>query len=204
VNDSDIVFGIGIPYEYFISWYDLRHSGKLGEYSLIEILNAFISQHGIQINESERLNGVIRRSCGEIINKYRKLKGRSKVAYLGFIKKLSVYNNDIAKVAEVQKIIADTNKKVESLSKENEKLNERCEELWTQIGSLSNSNISTNQALNSRQKDHDTLLSENKALSDYLEKAGILTNFRNTGKCISELGKKQQNRNLTELKTYVE
>ena len=58
--------------------------------------------------------------------------------------------------------------------------------------------------MNSKQKDHDTLLSENKALSDYLEKAGIFTNFRNTGKCISELGKKQQHRKLTELKTYVE
>ena len=127
VNDSAIVISVGIPYEYFISWYDLRHSGKLGEYSFTEILNAFISHHGIQINESERLNGVIRRSCGEIINKYRKLKGSSKVTYLGFIKELSVYNNDIVKVAEVQKIIADTNKKVELLSKENEKLNERCE-----------------------------------------------------------------------------
>ena len=65
VNYSAIVLSIGIRYEYFISWYDLRHRGKLDEYSFTEILNAFISHHGIQINESERLNGVIRRSCGE-------------------------------------------------------------------------------------------------------------------------------------------
>ena len=197
VSDSDIIFTIGIPHEYFISWSDLKYCGKLGEHSFTEILNAFISQHGIQLNNSERLNGVLRRSCGEISNKYRKLQGRSKSAYLGFIKKLSVYNNDVVKVAEVQNIVAGANKKVELLSKENEELNERCEELWTQIRS-------TNQALNSQQKDHDSLLSENKALSDYLEKVGIFANFRNTGKGISELGKKQQHRKLTELKTYVE
>ena len=197
VSDSDIIFTIGIPHEYFISWSDLKYCGKLGEHSFTGILNAFISQHGIQLNNSERLNGVLRRSCGEISNKYRKLQGRSKSAYLGFIKKLSVYNNDVVKVAEVQNIVAVANKKVELLSKENEELNERCEELWTQIRS-------TNQALNSQQKDHDSLLSENKALSDYLEKVGIFSNFRNTGKGISELGKKQQHRKLTELKTYVE
>ena len=60
-------------------------------------------------------------------------------------------------MAEVQNIVAGANKKVELLSKENEELNERCEELWTQIRS-------TNQASNSQQKDHDSLLSENKAL----------------------------------------
>jgi hypothetical protein len=86
VNDSDIVFGIGILYEYFISWYDLRHSGKLGEYSFIEILNAFTSQHGIQINESERLNGVIGRSCGEIINNTASLKADQKLHILVLLK----------------------------------------------------------------------------------------------------------------------
>ena len=205
VNDGDIIFTIGIPHEYLISWYDLRHSGKLlSEHSFNEILNAFISQHGIQLNESERINGVLRRCCGEISNKYRKLKGRSKAAYLGFIKKLSVYSYDIVKVAEAQKIVADTNKKVELLSKENEKLNERCEELWTKVGSLAEINKLTNEALDKKQKNLDTLLSENKALGEYLKKVGFYPSFKNTGKGISELGKKQQYRKLSQVKICVE
>ena len=136
VNDGDIIFTIGIAHECLISWYDPWHSGKLREHLFNEILNAFISQHGIQLNKSERINGVLRKCCGEISNKYRKLKGRSKAAYLGFIEKLSVYSNDIAKVAEAQKIVADTSKEVELLSKENGKLNERNEELCTKVGSL--------------------------------------------------------------------
>ena len=42
VNDGDIIFTIGILHEYLISWYDLRHSGKLSEHSFNEILNSFI------------------------------------------------------------------------------------------------------------------------------------------------------------------
>ena len=30
VSDSDIIFTIGIPHEYFISWSDLKYCGKLG------------------------------------------------------------------------------------------------------------------------------------------------------------------------------
>ncbi len=172
VNDSDIILTIAIPYEYFICWYDLRQSGKLNEHSFNEILNAFISQHGVQLNASERINGVLRRSCGEIRSKYRKLKGGSKVAYLGFIRKISVYNNDIVKVTEIQNEIIDVNKKVELLSRENER-----EELWTQIGALRDSNISQHQALDSKQKEYDTILNENNALSDYLEKVGIFYQF---------------------------
>ena len=144
VNDSDIVLTIGIPYEYFIQWYDARQD-----------------------------------------------------AYIGFIKKISVFRNDIIQVAEIRHKIDGINKNLVLLSEENERLNERCEELWTQI-------VSSNQKLDSKQKDYDTILDENKALNEYLEKVGIFTNFRNVGKGISELGKKQQRRKLTELKTYVE
>ena len=204
VNDGDIIFTIGIPHEYLITWYDIKHRGKLCEYSFNEILNAFISQHGIQLNESERIHGVLRRCCGEISNKHRKLKGRSKAAYLGFIKKLSVYSYDIVKVAEAQKIVADTNKEVELLSTENKKLNERCEELLTKVGSLAERQKLTNEALDKKQKDLDTLLSENKALGEYLKKVGFYPSFKNTGKGISELGKKQKHRMLSHVTICVE
>ena len=189
VNEGDIILTIGIPYEYCVHWYDLRHGGKLTNYSFNEVLNAFISQHGVQLNSSERINGILRRSWGEVRSKYRKLKGSSKGAYLGFIKKISVYRNDIVKVADVQDQIVHKNKRVELLSDENERLKERCEELCTQIVALRDSNVLSNQMLDSKQKDFDTVLNENKALKFYLEKVGIFGNFENTGKDISELEK---------------
>ena len=43
----------------------------------------------------------------------------------------------------------------------------------------------------------------NKELSDYLEKVGVPVNFRNTGKEV-HVGKRQQDRKLTEVKMNVE
>ena len=62
VNDCDIGLTIGISYKHLRSWYDWKKSGTLGENSFNEILNPFISQHGIQLIESERINGLLRRS----------------------------------------------------------------------------------------------------------------------------------------------
>lgn len=44
----------------------------------------------------------------------------------------------------------------------------------------------------------------NKELSDYLEKVGVPVNFRNTGKEVHDVGKRQQDRKLTEVKMNVE
>ena len=106
-------------------------------------------------------------------------------------------------MAEAQKIVADTNKKVELLSKENEKLNKRCEELWTKVRSLAERNKLTNEALDKKQKNLDTLLSENKALGEYLKKVGFYPSFKNIGKGISELGKKQQYCKLSQKLRFV-
>ena len=204
VNDSDIALNIGIPHEYLKSWYDLKQSGKLIENSYTEILNAFISQHRIKLKDSERICGIIRRSCGEIKSKCCKLKGRLKGEYLGKIKSISVYQNEIVNVTELQDKIKDTDKKAGVLSIENERINKRYEELLTEIRALNHHQREANQALNSKEKEYDSILRENKALSDYLEKVGIFVNFKNSGKEIPELGKKHQQRKLTELKSHIE
>ena len=77
VHENDIVFAVKIPYEHLMSWYDIKAYGKLAEFSYVEILNAFLSQHSIKIQgDCERLNGILRRCCGEINSKYRKLNTR--------------------------------------------------------------------------------------------------------------------------------
>jgi hypothetical protein len=75
--------------------------------------------------------------------------------------------------------------------------------LRAEIGTLKESKIAADKALSSKQEEYEAILNENKKLSDYLKKVGISVNFKNTGREISELGKKQQNRKLTELKANV-
>ena len=62
VKDDGIAVTICIPYEHLRSWSDLRGNGTLTE-TFVQILNAFIVQHGIQLKESERIEGIIRRCC---------------------------------------------------------------------------------------------------------------------------------------------
>ena len=90
------------------------------------------------------------------------------------------------------------------LSIENERINKRCEELIKEVTALNYHNRETNLALNNKEKEYVSILKENKALSDYLEKVGIFVSFKNSGKEIPELGKKQQQRKLIELKTSIE
>ena len=85
-------------------------------------------------------------------------KGHLKDVYLRNIRNISVYHNEIVKVAEVQDQIKDTTNKEELLSKENERLNERCEVVWTGIGTLKNSKPTANLAFNSKQKELEFLL----------------------------------------------
>ena len=47
-------------------------------------------------------------------------------------------------------------------------------------------------------------LNKNRILNEYIEKMGIPKNCQNTGKCIPEVGKRQQRRKIKELKTQVE
>lgn len=174
------------------------------ENSYVEILNELISQHGIKLKECERINGILRRSCGEIKSKCCKLGGRSKGEYLCRVKNISIYQKEIVSVAERLDEIEDTGKKVEVLSNKNEVLNKRCDELLTKIGTLNEKQIKSSQVLNTKEREYNTILKENEALGKYLEKVGLFVNFKNSGKDIAELGKKQQHRKLTGLKTYVQ
>ena len=75
--------------------------------------------------------------------------------------------------------------------------------LWAEIGTFKRSKKTADEALNSKEKEYMAIPDENQQLSDYLAKAGINVGYKNTGKQISELGKKQQCGKIIELKANV-
>jgi hypothetical protein len=59
---------VNIPHEYLEQLYDLKQDGKLTGLSYVEVLNA------LEIKlDCERINSTIRRYCGEIKNKSKRL-----------------------------------------------------------------------------------------------------------------------------------
>ena len=73
-------------------WYDLKEDeGLYSQFSYVEVLNASIVESGVKIRQDcIRINGLIRRSCGEVKNKCRQLQGRTRVQYLQRLIKIDI------------------------------------------------------------------------------------------------------------------
>jgi hypothetical protein len=203
VNADAIAVTIAIPYEHLKSWYDLRAKGILTE-TFVEILNAFIFQHGIKLSQSDRIEGRLKIICGEINSKRKKLRGRANEEFMQNVKNITIFQDEIVKPAEVEEQVNEKSEKVELLSKENESLKTRYNDLWTEIVKLQESERKTDTILNNKEKEYNTVLDENRELRDYIERSGCLVEVKNTGKEITEVGKRQQDRKLKELKSSVE
>ena len=65
-----IRFTVNIPNEHLKSWCELKEDGGLySRFSYVEILSASIVENGVKIRQDcTRINGLIRRSCGEVKN----------------------------------------------------------------------------------------------------------------------------------------
>lgn len=96
VNDDAIAVTISVPYEHLKSWCDLKAKGILTE-KFVEILNAFLFQHGTKLSQSDRIEGILRRICGEINSKRRKLRGRAIEEFMRNVKKITIFEDEIVK-----------------------------------------------------------------------------------------------------------
>lgn len=205
VNENEIVFTVKIPYEHLISLYDLKQNGELAGFSYVEILNAFISQHSIKVKvDCERINGILRRCCGEIHNKYRKLKGRRKAEYEKTCKNISIYCNEIVQLSQLEEELKVARENVDTLAKENVYLKDQRTVISEELATIQQSKRNTEQDLDNIKNEHERVLKENEELRDYIDKIGSPNDCRNTGKVMPDVGKRQQDRKLKELKTDVE
>jgi hypothetical protein len=72
VQQENVALTVDIPYKYLEHWYDLKQDGKLAGCSYVEILNAFVSQNGIEIKlDCERIDSTLRKYCGLVKSKGR-------------------------------------------------------------------------------------------------------------------------------------
>ena len=205
VQQQDIALTVYIPHEYFVHWYNLKQDNKLGECSFVELLNVFISRHGIEINKDcTRINGILRRYCGEVKSKVNGLRGRPKSTFLTKQKNISVFQSEIASVSEANKALETAQSVQQTLAQESKELNNQLDKLTGELKELQERNKRTEEELGCVTNDYETEVNENKELREYIAKIGIQDNCENTGKDIAQVGKRQQRRKLKEVKTHVE
>lgn len=204
-KEENIAVIVNIPHEYLNHLYNLKQDGKLTEYSYVEVLTALLSQNGIELKpDCERINGILRRYCGEIRSKSRSLRGNARTEYLSKSKCISVYEKEISRVSEVKEELSTASAVLDTLSKENDNLQKRYESLSKEMGRLQGSIKQNEKELESVKENYQEELNKNRILNEYIEKMAIPENCQNTGKCIPEVGKRQQRRKIKELKTQVE
>ena len=148
-----------------------------------------------QIREDcKKINGILLRYCGEIKTKYKSLRGRAQNRSMSQSKK--VYQFTIMKWLlasnRVRKELAASNAVVNTLSNKKEKLKEKHEEMSKELETLQGTKMQTEEPLKCAQNDYQKVLSENVDLREYIQKIGIQTNCKNTGKGIPNVGKRQQ------------
>ena len=102
-----IRFTVNIPNEHLKSWCELKEDGALySQFSYVEILSASIVENGVKIRQGcTRINGSIRRSCGELKNKYRQLQGRTRVQYLQRLRKIAIRQKELINVRLIEEQI---------------------------------------------------------------------------------------------------
>ena len=73
---------------------------------VLAILNASIVENGVKIRQDcTRINGLIRRSCGEVKNKCRQLQGRTRVQYLQRLIKIAIRQKELINVRLIEEQI---------------------------------------------------------------------------------------------------
>ena len=175
------------------------------EFSYLQILNIFLQEYGVKIQQDvTRIDSLLRRACSEVKSQCRKIRGRSQGDFLRKFRKIVVHKNEIVRVVQVEEELQLAQKKLESLLEGKEQLQNRCEKLYQDLRNALNREKEIELKLDSKEADHDQLLSKNKELKAYIDKLSGVDELKNNGKGILEVGERQQRRKLKELKTSVE
>ena len=131
---ENIIFTVHIEYDCLSCLHEAKEESLLKEpsCSYIKLLNFLLStKFCVKIREDcSRLEGRLRRACGEVKNKF---KGKSGASYRQLVQtelKLAVKEKEVV-TAELETEIRKANEKSNALLTENAVLKDRCEELYS-------------------------------------------------------------------------
>lgn len=201
-----IIYTINIPNEHLRTWYDLKkEQGLLSQYSFVDVLNVSIAQYGIKLKERcTRVENVIYRSSNYVKSNCRKLEGRARVQYLSQVRKIAIRKDEVVNVGVIEEEMNRLKENKRFLREEIDQLEQRCEKLYQELQDALLAKAEIEEKLDDVENGYDQLESKNKELKEYTENVIAAKDVRNSGKVISDVGKRQQRRKLRELKTRVE
>lgn len=131
--------------------------------SYIEILNYYVNQiSGYKIKENcERIEGRLRRLCGQIAAKYVGTNGTTFRKLNLNAANVSVRSGEFQTIAELASKLKEEQAKNEEMYKENEILKSRCEELYSQMKEAQNSKKDAQKNLQQATANIECLQTEN-------------------------------------------
>lgn len=146
----------------------------------------------------------MRRACSEVVNKFTGKNGSTYRKLEQKEIKIAVRADEIISIAELELELKKEKNKSRQLTLNNEILQNRCEELYSQMLELETKNREADILQAENTAEINKLLTKNRQLQSYIDKIGQDTEFENrTGK-MNEICDRQQRRKLKELKTHVE
>ena len=205
VSSEDVIFTVHIGYDCLRCLHEAKQEEE-SCCSYIKLLNILLSEkYCFKMREDcSRLEGRLRRACGEVKSKF---KGKSGASYRNLVQselKLAVKGKEVVTTAELVTQIRKAEEKSNVLLKENEVLKARCEELFSKWMECKAKKEEATEDLAEANAKIDSLFAENEKLYSYVQKLGQVIDFGNNGKTLNEVGERQQRRKLKELKTNIE
>lgn len=182
-------------------WYEIKN--ELG-CTYIQIVNAVLRVQSLLLrvkDNCDRIEGRLRRVCREVTSKFKGENGSAYRKLAQTVYKLQLHAGD---VQDVEPDLETMKLQKDDILKENEQLRGRCEDLLAQLQEAKAAKRESDEHLKLAKVNIEKLEKENKQLHAYIEKLGQDLDFENHSGKLAEVGERQQQRKLTELKTNTE
>lgn len=199
--EKEVVLTVHIPHKCLRQWHEARQKALAQSIpcTYVKIFNAVLFEKtGMKVKEdSERIEGRLRRECGQIKSEFAAKRGSSYRKLFEKELKLAVQLDDLVTMAELEREL--TTEKIK-----NENLEKRCDDLVKELSEAQAAERVAIENLAKADEEIERLKNENQNLHRYIEELGQDLGFSNSGKKFTETGDRQQRRKLKELKTNVE
>ncbi len=182
-----VIFTVLISNERFRIWY--------------EVLNNSVAHYGVKIKEDcVRIEALLEKSRSNVKSKCGKLVGRARGQYLSGIRGIAIRQDKVVKVEIIEPELKQVRGSKQKLLEENEQLQRRCEDLYTELQTALQNKTSIEKKLETVENNFEEATNHNKELREYIKSIGVSENPINSGKVLNSVGSRQQRRSL---KNYV-